>query len=89
MPRGIVKNPDYLNKDIIVLVKGINAKQTINYIYKGIENINSENIVRASFQNSNVIIYFKNPPKKGGVFFKKNKSYSIFKFHLRHFNKSR
>lgn len=74
MPRGIVKNPDYLNKDIIVLVKGINAKQTINYIYKGIENINSENIVRASFQNSNVIIYFKNPPKKGGVFFKKNKS---------------
>jgi hypothetical protein len=74
MPRNFIKNPDHHNKPHIVLVQGANAKQSINYIYKGIQNINNESIMRAYKENGYDIIYFKNPPKNANNFFNPKKT---------------
>ena len=74
MPRNFIKNSDHHNKPHIVLVQGANAKQSINYIYKGIQNINNESIMRAYKENGYDIIYFKNPPKNANNFFNSKKT---------------
>ena len=74
MPRNFIKNSDHHNKPHIVLVQGASAKQSINYIYKGIQNINNESIMRAYKENGYDIIYFKNPPKNANNFFNPKKT---------------
>ncbi len=74
MPRNFINNPDHHNKPHIVLVQGASAKQSINYIYKGIQNINNESIMRAYKENGYDIIYFKNPPKNANNFFNSKKT---------------
>jgi hypothetical protein len=74
MPRNFINNPDHHNKPHIVLVQGASAKQSINYIYKGIQNINNESIMRAYKENGYDIIYFKNPQKNTNNFFNPKKT---------------
>ena len=73
MPK-IFKHPDHHNKPHIVLVKGVNAKHTVDYIYKGMENIDNKSILRACEERGNIIIYFKKASKNFNPILNSNKS---------------
>ena len=65
---------DHHNKPHITLVNGLPIKNTANYIYNGIKELNDENIVRSAGQKGYQIIYFTDPKKTIGSSFLKNKN---------------